>query len=149
MNWDEESLKKLLEDGKVKINKNSMNKITTEKERNKKVDNYKKQKLNNKPKWCDGVFFRSKLEMNKYLDLKLLLRAKEILGFCIQPEFILVEGSDKDNRAITYKADFIVFYKDGSYEIIDTKGFETETFKRVKKMFKNKFPELKIKIEKG
>lgn len=145
MNWDITDLEKVLKKGTVKVNKDSPHKPVTKTEKSEKP---KKQKLNNKPNWIDGLFFRSKLEGRKYNQLKMLNQAKGIKGFCMQPEFILVEGTDKENRAITYKADFVVFYNDNTYDIIDTKGMEAQQFKRVKKMFKNKYPELELKIEK-
>jgi len=146
MNWELEDLEKALKSGNVKISERSPYKPKSTD--NKNTNKAKKQKLNNKPSWIDGMFFRSKLEGKKYSKLKMLTKGKAIKGFCMQPEFVLVEGDDKSNRAITYKADFIVFYLDGTYEIIDTKGFETQQFKRVKKMFKNKYPELELIVEK-
>jgi hypothetical protein len=52
-------------------------------------------------------------------------------------------------RAITYSADFRVTYADGHVEIIDVKGFETPEFKRTRKMFEYRFPELTLKIVTG
>lgn len=108
----------------------------------------KKSKYNNKKTWIDGICFDSKKEGDYYIQLKLLLRAKAIKGLCRQPEFILVEGDEKD-RAITYKADFIVFHTDGTTEIIDVKGFESDQWLRTFKQFRLKYPELKLKIVKG
>ena len=107
----------------------------------------KKTKYNNKKTWVDGICFDSKKEAECYEGLKLLLKAGEIAGFCRQPQFILVEGNAEE-RAITYKADFIVFNKNGTYEIIDVKGFESQQWKRTFKQFRLKFPSLDIKIEK-
>ena len=73
------------------------------------------------------------------------LRAGIIRGFCRQPEFVLVSGF-ADRQPITYRADFIVFNLDGTVEIIDTKGYETETFRLKEKLFYEKFPGLKIKV---
>lgn len=146
MNWELEDLEKVLKNGTVKVNEKSPYKPKIDNKKEKKKP--KKQKLNNKPSWIDGLFFRSKKEGIKYNDLKIAHRGKAIKGFCLQPEFILVEGSDKDHRAITYKADFIIFYLDGTYDIVDTKGMETQQFKRVKKMFRNKYPELELIVEK-
>lgn len=106
----------------------------------------KKSKYNNKKTWIDGLCFDSAKEGDYYNQLKLLLQAKAIKGFCLQPEFILVEGNEKD-RAITYKADFIIFHLDGTTEIVDVKGFESEQWKRTFKQFRLKYPELKLVIE--
>jgi len=107
----------------------------------------KKTKYNNKKTWVDGICFDSKKEAECYEGLKLLLKAGEIAGFCRQPQFILAEGNAEE-RAITYKADFIVFNKNGTYEIIDVKGFESQQWKRTFKQFRLKFPSLDMKIEK-
>jgi hypothetical protein len=107
----------------------------------------KRSKYNAKKTWIDGVCFDSKKEGEYYNDLKLLQQAGAIKGFCRQPEFILVEGSAED-RAITYKADFIVFHNDGRAEIVDVKGYESQQWKRTFKQFRLKYPELELKIVK-
>jgi len=108
----------------------------------------KKSKYNAKHVCVDGILFDSQQEANYYSSLKLLMRAGEIKGFCLQPKFVLVEGNDTD-RAITYAADFIIFYNDGRYEIVDVKGFESQQWKRTLKQFRLKYPKLQLKIEKS
>lgn len=105
----------------------------------------KKQKYKNKGTWIDGVFFRSQLEAKRYCQLKLLFYAKEIVGFVLQPEFILQEGNE-ENRAITYSADFLILNKDGTYTVEDTKGYESEQWKRTYKQFKLRYPGIDLKI---
>ena len=105
----------------------------------------KRNKYNNKKTWADGICFDSRKEANYYSVLKTLHTAGEIKGFCRQPEFVLVEGNAEE-RAITYKADFIVFHNDERVEIIDVKGYETEQWKRTYKQFRLKYPELELKI---
>lgn len=107
----------------------------------------KRSKYNNKKTWVDGICFDSKKEADYYSMLKVLKEAGEIKGFCRQPEFILVEGN-VENRAITYKADFIVFHNDGRIEIIDVKGYESDQWKRTYKQFKLKYPNMELKIVK-
>ena len=85
--------------------------------------------------------FDSKKEADYYCDLKLRLQCGDIRGFCLQPVFILAPG-------LKYKADFIVFYNDGTSEIIDTKGFKTKEYIAKKKIFEDKY-KLKIKEEYG
>ncbi|HOQ38663.1 MAG TPA: DUF1064 domain-containing protein [Acetivibrio sp.] len=108
----------------------------------------KKSKYNAKHVCVDGILFDSQQEANYYSSLKLLMRAGEIKGFCMQPKFVLVEGNTED-RAITYAADFIIFYNDGRYEIVDVKGFESQQWKRTLKQFRLKYPKLQLKIEKS
>jgi len=107
----------------------------------------KPSKYNNKRIRVDGVLFDSKKEADYYGDLKLQLKAGVIKGFCRQPEFILTAGFGK-RKPVTYKADFIVFSLDGTADVIDVKGVETEVFKIKKKLFADRFPELELKIEK-
>lgn len=107
----------------------------------------KKSKYNNNRVRVDGILFDSQLEADYYSDLKLQLKTGTIRGFCRQPEFVLQEGFG-DIRPIMYRADFIVFNLDGTAEIVDTKGFETEEFRRTRKLFAAKFPELELKVVK-
>ena len=111
------------------------------------VKTAKKPKYNNKRVKVDGILFDSQKEADFYGELKLSLRAGIIKGFCRQPEFGLLEGFGY-RRPITYRADFIVFNLDGTVEIIDTKGMETEIFKIKLKQFKDKYPGLVLKIVK-
>jgi hypothetical protein len=105
----------------------------------------KKQKYHNKHTWVDGICFDSQLEANRYGQLKMLQRAGTIRGFCRQPEFVLVDGNE-GQRAITYKADFIVFNLDGTATVEDTKGYESEQWKRTYKLFKAKYPQIEISV---
>lgn len=83
--------------------------------------NYKEKKSKYKAKKTslDGHTFDSLKEANYYEDLKRLLKAGEIKGFCIQPIFILAPN-------LKYKADFIVFNNDDTSEIIDVKRNENK-----------------------
>ena len=92
-----------------------------------KKSKYKANKVS-----VDGHTFDSQKEANYYSELKLNLQAKEINGFCLQPTFILAAG-------LKYKADFIVFHKDNSTEIIDVKGYKTKEYIAKKKVFEDKF----------
>lgn len=107
----------------------------------------KKSKYNNNRVKVDGILFDSQLEADYYSNLKLQHKAGVIKGFCRQPMFVLQEGLG-DIRPITYRPDFIVFYNDGTYDIVDTKGMETDEFKRTHKLFFTKFPGLELKVEK-
>ncbi len=80
----------------------------------------------------DGHTFDSQKEADYYCELKYRLQAKEINGFCLQPIFILAPG-------LKYRADFVVFHKDNSTEVIDVKGFKTKEYIAKKKVFEDKF----------
>lgn len=104
------------------------------------IDDYKNftDKRNGKSKYrankvsIDGHTFDSQKEADYYCELKIKLQAKEINGFCLQPTFILAPK-------LKYKADFIVFHKDNSTEIIDVKGVKTKEYIAKKKVFEDKF----------
>lgn len=101
---------------------------------------------NRRPK-VDGILFDSQLEADKYGEFKLQLKTGEIAGFCLQPIFVLQEGF-AGTHPITYRADFVIFRVDGTFEILDMKGMETEVFKLKYKQFKAKFPRLRLIVEK-
>lgn len=104
-----------------------------------------KSKYGNKKVSVDGIIFDSQAEANYYCNLKILLRMGEIDGFCRQPRFIITEGVD--GKGAEYVADFIIFFPDGTYKIVDVKGVRTEIFKLKMKSFKEKYPKLKVVLE--
>ena len=121
MRWTEEQLKNYLE----------KNQKTSPEPKEKKPSKYKNKKIK-----IDGHYFDSIKESKYYEELKLRLMAGDILGFCLQPKFIL-------SNSISYIADFIVFEKDKTI-IVDVKGIKTDVYKLKKKLFKEKYPELEI-----
>lgn len=105
-----------------------------------------KSKYNSKKITVDGIKFDSHAEANYYCNLKILLRMGEITGFCRQARFIITEGKNGENGT-EYVTDFVVFYPNGTYRIIDVKGVKTEVFKLKVKSFREKYPKLKIELE--
>lgn len=94
--------------------------------------NIKKTKYRSNKTSIDGHTFDSKKEADYYCELKLRLQSKDIKGFCLQPTFILAAG-------LKYKADFIVFNNDNSFEVIDVKGYKTKEYIAKKKIFEDKY----------
>lgn len=100
-------------------------------------------KYNSKKVEVDGYIFDSKIEARYYLQLKWLQEHKQILFFRIQPRYLLQEAFEKNGkkfRRIDYIADFEVHHLNGSIEVIDIKGMETEAFKIKRKLFEKKYP---------
>ena len=97
----------------------------------------------------DGIKFASKKEAEYYEKLLILKQAGEVVDIKLQPEFELQEGYIKDSvkiRPIKYIADFLVVYKDGHIDIIDTKGYRKDkVYLLKKKLFHYKFKSLMIK----
>jgi len=108
------------------------------------LSKYKNKKVN-----LDGHVFDSKAEANYYEGLKIRYARGEIQGFERQPVFNLqpaFKKRDKNFQAITYIADFLVYLPNGEVEVIDIKGFITQTFALKKKMFEYKYPHLRLII---
>ena len=99
--------------------------------------NIRKTKYRANKTSIDGHTFDSKKEAEYYCELKYKLQANEINGFCLQPTFMLAPG-------LKYKADFIVFNSDNTYEVIDVKGLKTKEYIAKKKVFEDKY-NMKIK----
>lgn len=105
-------------------------------------------KYNSKKIVIDGITFDSQLESKYYLHLKELKEQGRIEDFELQPTFELLPGfkyNGKSYRAIKYKADFKVTYKD-RVEIVDTKGVITKYFAIKKKLFLYNYPDCNLKL---
>ena len=96
-------------------------------------------KYKNKKTTIDNIQFASKRESERYLELKLMLRAGIISELVLQPKFKLQDGfkyEGKTERAITYIADFKYLNNEtNEYIIEDVKGMETKEFKIKRKLF--------------
>jgi ribosomal protein S24E len=102
-----------------------------------------KTKYGSKKVEIDGHVFDSKIEARYYEQLKWLQEHNQILFFRLQPRYLLQEAFRKNGktfRKIEYIADFEVHHLDGSIEVIDVKGMETEAFKIKRKLFEKKYP---------
>lgn len=81
----------------------------------------------------DGIRFDSKKEARYYSELKLRQKAGEVLFFLRQVPFHLPGN-------IRYVIDFQEFHADGTVHFVDTKGFETETFKLKRAQVEDLYP---------
>lgn len=81
----------------------------------------------------DGKKFPSKAERAFYDKLCLLKRSGEVLFFLRQVPFELPGDT-------VYRADFMVFYLDGTAKVIDVKGVETPEFKIKKRLLEETYP---------
>lgn len=81
---------------------------------------------------ADGIFFDSKKERDRYQQLKLLERGREIKNLKLQPAFPLIVNGVKIG---TYKADFGYDDMRADQEIVeDVKGFKTPVYRLKKKL---------------
>lgn len=90
--------------------------------------NFYKTKYGNKKVIIDGIQFDSKKEGKRYLELKLLLKAKKIKDLELQPKFELqpmFKKNGKTYRKINYIADFKYFdIEDNKIIVEDVKRFK-------------------------
>lgn len=92
----------------------------------------KTSKYNAKKVRIDGILFDSKLEGNRYLELKQLLSLGVISDLETHKKYpLIVNGLE----VTTYEADF-VYKKNGTEVVEDTKGFLTKEYKIKKKLMK-------------
>ena len=111
----------------------------------------KKSKFHNEPVTVDGVRYDSKNEMRRFNFLKLMEKAGEISNLQYHVQFTLIpkgsveiirmpDGTEietkKYDRKHWYEADFVYTTKSGETVVEDFKGFETESFKQKRELFK-------------
>lgn len=81
----------------------------------------------------NGRHFDSRFEAGVARDLDLRIRAGEIAGW--EPQFHVVctphraDGTPVPSCAIRHRVDFRVHLLDGTYELLEAKGFETADYK--------------------
>lgn len=92
-----------------------------------------KHKFKAKATETDGIKFASKKEAKRYISLKTLKKAGEIVFFLRQVPFYLPGG-------VKYVCDFLIFWANGTVTIEDVKGFKTEIYKAKKKMVEDIYP---------
>lgn len=114
---------------------------------------YLYRKYHNTKTVADGIKFDSKLEAERYAQLKSLERAGVIRGLELQPSFELLPSFRKNGktwRKTVYKADFrYILCEDDSYIIEDVKGSTaviTDVFRLKQKLFEYKYPDYTISI---
>lgn len=92
-----------------------------------------KHKFNARPTIKDNIHFKSQKEARYFDILKTAQAGGYVLFFLRQPMFDLPGG-------VTYKADFLVFYADGTAKVIDVKGKRTKDYIRNKKQVEALYP---------
>nr|UVX43788.1 MAG: protein of unknown function (DUF1064) [Bacteriophage sp.] len=114
---------------------------------------YLYRKYHNTKTVVDGIKFDSKLEAERYAQLKILERAGVIKGLELQPSFELLPSFRKNGKAwrkTVYKADFRYILAEGDRIIVeDVKGSTaviTDVFRLKQKLFEYKYPEYTISI---
>lgn len=94
----------------------------------------------------DNVLYDSELEMRFYRDWLLpriesgeVVKCDKQVTYELQPKF---KHKDKTILPIKYVADYVVAYKNGKVQVVDTKGFADAQALLKKKMFYYKYPNI-------
>lgn len=100
----------------------------------------RRQKFNAKKVMVDGHLFDSKLEAQRYGELKLLMQAGEVSWFAIQPTFLLPGG-------VVYRADFVIQWKgDGPAVVEDAKGLDRQAARNKRKILRATYNGLEVQL---
>lgn len=93
-----------------------------------------------------NIHFDSKAEARYFEELLILKKAGVVKEIILQPEYTLQEAFTRENgervRAIRYRADFKITYRDGTVQVVDVKGHKTKEYLLKKKQLLNKYPDL-------
>jgi hypothetical protein len=81
----------------------------------------------------DGIKFPSRKEAQYYAKLKILQNNGDIVFFLRQVPFDLPGN-------VHYRADFMIFWKDGTVTIVDVKGVKTKMYNTKKKQVEALYP---------
>ena len=99
----------------------------------------KPNKYNARKTTVCGRTFDSKREAEVYMELLAQKQAGEIVRIGFQPSYTLLAGfvdnTGKNQKPITYTADFLVEYDDGRREVVEVKGMRTRDYLLRKKLF--------------
>ena len=99
-------------------------------------------KYNAKKVEYKGILFDSKVECDYYQYLERNL-GEEYDRIDLQPRYELIPKIDKQ-RKTEYIADFALLKDDVLVEVIDVKGMPTEVAKLKTKIFRDKYPNIKL-----
>lgn len=102
-------------------------------------------KYNARKTEIDGIVFDSKKEADYYCELRIRKMARDIKGYQRQVEYILLPSfkhNKKTYRPIKYLADFVIEHNDGSFEVVDVKGYRTKEYMLKKKLLLHRFPNI-------
>ena len=109
----------------------------------------KRNKFNAERSRClSGHFHRSKLEARVCNRLLAMVQNKEISSYQTEVKFCLLEKSET-HGAINYYADFVLYDNEKNMvEVWEAKGKATQTWIIKEKLFRAKYPNIKLTVVK-
>lgn len=103
-----------------------------------------KSKYRNLKTTVDNITFHSKKEAKRYLELKMLLKSKQIYDLELQPKFEICpthKWNGKTQRKKQYIADFSYTDKQGNKIVEDVKGMRTQVYILKRSLFLTLYPQ--------
>ena len=100
---------------------------------------FRPNKYNAKRQNYNGYNYDSKFEAEYASELDLLLKAGEIKAWDRQFKVEMIAYDEDGNLAMrkNHKVDFRVHHHDGTFELIETKGFDTEDYRERRRLLEN------------
>lgn len=86
-------------------------------------------------KVCETIFFRSKWEYQYYRELLIRVKCSDVVRFSLQHPFKYIDNGEQR----IYYADFVEYYADESFKVVDTKGVLTKEYLRTKKLIEAQY----------
>lgn len=96
---------------------------------------FKKTKYNNVRQTYDGYSYMSKLEARQAAELDLMLKGKAIKAW--EKQYKVELRAPNGKLLCNYYCDFRIEHNDGTFELLETKGFETDVYKLKRKLLEN------------
>lgn len=113
-------------------------------------------KYNAQKTTVEGITFDSKLEAERFIQLRLLEKADEISALVLQPEFQILRGFVNPETGEKVKSRFYVgdfqYIDNATNKIVveDTKGMETAEFRLKWSLVKSMYPQFEFrKVTRG
>lgn len=101
---------------------------------------------NTEKRTCDGIVFDSVQEMKYYRDwLCPKVESGDVVKYELQKKYELQPKYMRNGilvRPIDYVADFVIYYSDGSFQVIDIKGCPDSLALTKRKMFWYVYPDI-------
>lgn len=109
----------------------------------------KRSKYRNVITYVDGIKFHSAFESERYVELKLMLKAGIITDLVLQPRFEIcpafTDNKGNKHQNIEYIADFM-YSQEGVTVVEDVKGEETSDFKIKMKFFLRQYRQYDFRL---
>lgn len=94
-----------------------------------------------------GITFASKMEKNRFLELKVMEQARLIKDLKTQPRFELIPPDSEHPKPLVYVADFSYYdMTKQDWVVEEVKGFETKEYKIKSRLFKMRYPQYRYVV---